>query len=71
MKLLNSGFKRCDYRFFLIAGRGVFTKVKIPCGEFLLHYAGELISQTEAEQRELNSRSVFRIFFMWKGSSLW
>ncbi|XP_070572849.1 uncharacterized protein [Ptychodera flava] len=44
-------------------GRGVFAAVDIDAGEFLLEYAGEIISEEEGEKREETIPSVYRNFF--------
>ncbi|KAL5007677.1 hypothetical protein ScPMuIL_003568 [Solemya velum] len=44
-------------------GRGIRTLQKRVKGDFLLHYAGELISEEEGEQRENDDSSGFRYFF--------
>ncbi|XP_078322180.1 uncharacterized protein LOC144621977 isoform X1 [Crassostrea virginica] len=44
-------------------GRGIRTSFHRRNGDFLLHYAGEVISADEGERREIRHPSVFRYFF--------
>lgn len=47
------------------AGRGVFLSRSLQRGEFIVEYAGELISGDEGDKREeeIDDCSVYRYFF--------
>lgn len=44
-------------------GRGIISTKKRSVGDFLLHYAGEVITYSEGEKRESMSPSGFRFFY--------
>ncbi|KAJ8018550.1 N-lysine methyltransferase KMT5A-A [Holothuria leucospilota] len=48
-------------------GRGVFAKVSVTKGEFLLQYAGKLIPGDEGDKLEEEGSSGFRFFITFKG----
>ncbi|XP_033116600.1 N-lysine methyltransferase KMT5A-like [Anneissia japonica] len=52
--------------FEFFSGKGVFATKEFFPGDFLLEYAGELISAEEGENREETLPSVFRFFFKCK-----
>lgn len=45
-------------------GRGIISTKRRRAGDFLLHYAGEVITYSEGEKRESMSSSGFRFFIM-------
>jgi len=49
----------------------VFASEDITAGQFVVQYAGELVSAAEGVERENISPSVFRYFFQWKGNKYW
>jgi len=49
----------------------VFATEDISTGQFILQYAGQLVSGVEGLERENMSLSVFRYFFQLKGNKYW
>lgn len=52
-------------------GRGVRTSVNRRKGDFLMIYPGELITESEGENRVEKKPSVFRYFFTFKRKGWW
>lgn len=52
-------------------GRGVFATRDICRGDFIVEYAGDLISGAEGEKRETAGQSGYRFFFTEKCFSYW
>lgn len=57
------------------AGMGVFADKCFKKGDFLLHYFGELITEMEAERRELtryrNDKHSYLYNFKFDGKKMW
>ncbi|XP_074661128.1 N-lysine methyltransferase KMT5A-like [Tubulanus polymorphus] len=69
-------FENCDPPGFCIEqfegkGRGVVTVQERKCGDFLLNYVGDLVSENVGSIREDLLSSGFRFFFQWKGKKFW
>jgi len=55
----------------LFTGHGVFATTDISCGQFIVQYDGQLVSEEEGLKREATEPSVFRYFFKWKNTKYW
>jgi SET domain-containing protein len=55
----------------MYAGRGVFATESIARGQFVVQYAGELITAREGNKREKQSESSYRFFFQHKERKMW
>jgi len=54
-----------------LLGRGVFATTDVCQSQFLAEYHGELVSESEGEQRESNGETGFRYFFQHRGIRYW
>ena len=63
-----------DFKILILIfdlGRCVVAEKVFNRGEFLLQYAGKLLSEEEGEQLEDDSPSNFRFFFNVSGQGFW